>query len=132
MQAINSKLKIDNKIIPIDPLLLFQRICVMKKSDAELESYLKFELSPIPLSLFDEVGMRKSTKSSLYSLFQTIDVDINRGTSRYYIDGSMLLYRVKCPTDCNYDTIFKEYVSYSYLKRNLGNLAIVVFDAYNE
>ena len=130
LQGVNSKIKIGNKSIPIDPLLLFQRICVMKKSDEELESYLKFELAPYPLPLFDEVGMRKSTKSSLYSLFQMLDVDLNKDTSRYFIDGGMLLYRVKWPTDCNYESVFREYIS--YLKRNFCNHIVVVFDAYNE
>lgn len=75
---VNSKLKISDKSIPVDPLLLFQQICVMKKSDEELEFYLKFELAPYPLSLFDNVGMRKSTKSSLYSLFQPLDITLNK------------------------------------------------------
>lgn len=33
----------------------------MKKSDDELETYLKYELAPYPLSVFDDVGLRKST-----------------------------------------------------------------------
>lgn len=70
--GINGKVKIGEKTITIDPLILFQRICVMKKSDDELELYLKYELAPYPLSLFDDVGMRKTVKSNLYSLFQSI------------------------------------------------------------
>lgn len=127
--GVNSKLKIGEKTIAIDPLLLFQRICVMKKSDEELESYLKYELAPYPLPLFDTVGMRKSTKSALYSLFQSVDINLNKETSLYIIDGGMLLYRVKWPTDSTYDKVFQEYVS--YLKRNFGNSIIVVFDCYD-
>lgn len=62
LHGVNSKLKIGDNIVPVDPLLLFQRICVMKKNDEELQSYLKFELAPYRLSLFDDVGMRKQRK----------------------------------------------------------------------
>lgn len=68
--GVNSKVKIGD-IVPIDPLLLFQRICIMKKSNEELEIYLKYELAPYPLLLFDNIGMRKTNKSILYSLFET-------------------------------------------------------------
>lgn len=128
--GVNSKLKIGDKVIPVDPLLLFQRICVMKKSDEELESYLKFELAPYPLSLFDDVGMRKSTKSTLYSVFQTLDITLNKANCQYIIDGGMLLYRVKWPINCNYNKVFEEYIS--YLKRNFGSNVTVIFDSYDE
>lgn len=130
LHGVNSKLKIGDKIIPVDPLLLFQRICVMKKTDEELQFYLKFELAPYPLSLFDDVGMRKSTKSTLYSLFQSLDVTLVKESSRYIIDGGMLLYRVKWPTNCTYENVLKEYVK--YLKRNFGDHVSVVFDAYDK
>lgn len=42
----------------------------------------------------------------------------------------MVLYRVKWPTNCNYERIFQEYTY--YLKRKFGNNIIVVFDSYDE
>lgn len=130
LHGVNSKLKIGNNTIPVDPLLLFQRICVMKKSDEELEFYLKFELAPYPLSLFDEVGMRKTAKASLYPLFHSIDISLDKNNSQYIIDGGMLLYRVKWPSSCTFQRVFQEYIS--YLKRNFGNHITVIFDSYNE
>lgn len=127
--GVNSKIKIGKRTITIDPLLLFQRISVMKKSDEELESYLKYELAPYPLCLFDEIGMRKSPKSVLYSLFQSIDINLSKDTSLYIIDGGMLLYRVKWSTNSTYEKIFQDYIS--YLRRNFGNNIIVVFDSYD-
>ncbi|XP_052758830.1 uncharacterized protein LOC128202453 [Galleria mellonella] len=127
--GVNSKVKIDDKIVPIDPLLLFQRICIMKKSNEELEMYLKYELAPYPLSLFDDIGMRKTNKSILYSLFETQDIVINKEASVYFIDGGMLLYRVKWPSKCNYADVFDSYIS--YLKNHFGNNITVVFDCYD-
>lgn len=130
LHAVNSKLKIGDQVIAVDPLLLFQRICVMKKSDEEIEFYLKYELAPYPLSLFDECGMRKTQKSLLYPLFKTLDITFNKETSEYIIDGGMLLYRVKWPANISYEKVCKEYVR--YLKRNFGSNISVVFDAYEE
>lgn len=47
-----------------------------EKSDEEFESCMKYELAPYPFSLFDDVGMRKSTKSTLYSSFQAPDITV--------------------------------------------------------
>ncbi|KAF2880230.1 hypothetical protein ILUMI_25939 [Ignelater luminosus] len=53
---INCKIKIYDTVTPIDTNLLYQRILSTFKQDDELEEYFKFELSPIPQSLFDELG----------------------------------------------------------------------------
>lgn len=67
LQALVSTIRVADKIVTIDPTLLFQRICVLKKSDEELRTYFNFELAPYPLALFDERGMRKGQKSKLYN-----------------------------------------------------------------
>lgn len=127
--GVNSKSKIVDKSINVDPLLLFQRICVMQKTEEELEFYLKYELAPYQLTLFDDVGMRKSNKFSFYSLFQLLDIILNKETSPYIIDGGMLLYRIIWPKNCSYEKVLKEYVN--YLKGNFGNHKTVGFDAYD-
>lgn len=91
--AANSSIKIDEVAIPIDPLLLFQRMCIAKKSDEELQEYFKFELAPFPLSLFSEEGMGKSLKSSLYKAFLALTGDMDFGSSIHVIDGGYLLHR---------------------------------------
>jgi len=62
LASLNSSIKVNGEVTPIDPLLLFQRISFIKKSDEELKEYLKYELAPYPLSIFNELGMRKSKK----------------------------------------------------------------------
>ena len=56
---INSSLIVDKKRIAIDPLLLLQRMCISLANNQSLEEHLSFELTPFPLSLFTEEGMRK-------------------------------------------------------------------------
>jgi len=43
LASLNSSIKVNGEVTPIDPLLLFQRISVTKKSDEELKEYLKYE-----------------------------------------------------------------------------------------
>lgn len=63
---------IRDEILSIDPLLLFQRTMIRVKTEEELKECFEYELSPIPLSLFDESGqMRKTKKSILYDVFLT-------------------------------------------------------------
>jgi len=52
--SVNSSVKIHDCKVVVDPLLLFQRICLNKKFDEHLREYLKYELSPYPLALFTE------------------------------------------------------------------------------
>lgn len=49
----NSSITVDKKKIEIDLYLLFQRICVVKKFNEDMKMYLRFELSPYTLTLFD-------------------------------------------------------------------------------
>lgn len=74
LKSINSSIKVNDEAVTINPLLLFQRLCVSIRSINDMKQYLKFELSPFPLSLFTENGLRKNVKSDLYKLFISVAV----------------------------------------------------------
>lgn len=104
--AANSKIKINNENVPIDPLLLFQRISVLKKSDTDLQDYMKYELVPYPSSLYDDAGMRKTQKSTFYSVFEESSRNVNDTNNfAYVIDGGMLLHRVKWQINQKFNSI---------------------------
>lgn len=127
--TVNNKIKVYDEVIPIDELLLFQRICVLKKSEEELQTYLNFELAPYPVTLFDQGLMRKTTKSSFYDLFTQLNISVNdNNIFSYAIDGGMLLHRCKWQLDEKFETICNHYIR--YLKNNYGNNVFVVFDGY--
>lgn len=42
----NSSMKVREQLTPIDPLLLFIRISIMKQNDEELKTCFQYELSP--------------------------------------------------------------------------------------
>ncbi|MGR0227394.1 hypothetical protein, partial [Klebsiella pneumoniae] len=68
LASMSCTIKIGGEKATINPLTIFQRTLIAKKSDADVERLLEYELSPFPLSLFNEGGMRKGTKSTLYSV----------------------------------------------------------------
>jgi len=59
---------IRDDIFSIDPLLLFQRIMIRVKTEEELKECFEYDLSPIPLLLFDESGQMRKTKNRFYMM----------------------------------------------------------------
>lgn len=128
--AVNSKMVINKEVVPINPLLLFQRISIVKSSDNELQEFSQYELAPFSLSLFDESSMRKNVKSQLYSIFTSSSIALNITPNvKYVIDGGMLLYRVPWKINEKFSIICNNYIL--YIRRNYGSNVIVVFDGYS-
>lgn len=126
-----SSIKIRDELIPIDPLLLFQRISIMKQNDVELKTCFNYELSPYPLSLFSEGGMRKTKKSVLYDYIKPMEntnVELNYKT--YVVDGGFLLHRIIWQINQTFVKICQLYVS--YIEKHFGKKVTIVFDGYNE
>ncbi|GFW58552.1 uncharacterized protein TNCV_718521 [Trichonephila clavipes] len=72
----NSKIKILDDVITVEPFLLFQRICVLKKTDEELQNYMNYELARYPLCLFEDGELWKTKKSTFYELFPKISFNL--------------------------------------------------------
>lgn len=131
--SVNSNVKVHNKTVPIDPLLLFQRICVIKRTNDELRNYLAYELAPFPVSLFDERGMWKTKKSVLYDSFKSLtpeqerEIDFTDGI--YVIDGGFLLHRVVWHQNETFEAICTSYVN--YVINHFGSNCFIVFDGYS-
>lgn len=120
LATVSSSITIDKTPVPINPLLLFQRISISKQSDGDLHNCFAYELSPYPLSLFNEEGMRKSTKSTLYSCFEPLQRSAVLGERRLdIVDRGFLLHKVVWPrTNATFEIICNNYVS--YVKRHFG------------
>ncbi|GFQ68360.1 uncharacterized protein TNCT_514701 [Trichonephila clavata] len=129
--AKNSKIKIREDVITVEPLLLFQRICVLKKTDEELQNYMSYELAPYPLCLFEDGELRKTKKSTFYELFPEISINLKSVENVHYvIDGGMLLHRCRWKLNETFKMICEHYVR--YLKNNYNNNTYVVFDGYKK
>ncbi|GBN67741.1 hypothetical protein AVEN_272414-1 [Araneus ventricosus] len=66
LALMSNDIKVHDERVSVNPIKLFQRISITKQSDEELEDFLTYELSPFPLPLFDEDGMRKA-RNNLYT-----------------------------------------------------------------
>src|SRR5262249_2869906 len=62
--------KDNGNIVTVDTMTLLNRILCVCKKEEELHECFGYELSPYPLSLFDEGGMRKTRKSVLYEILE--------------------------------------------------------------
>jgi len=133
LSTVSSSIKINDIVVPIDPALLYQRISFVKESQDDLRKYLEYELAPYPLSLFDEYGMRKSSKSTLYSLFShvtdTVMTEVTSSDVCYVIDGGFLLHKVVWKKGETFLSISERYVQ--YIETHYRHL-VIVFDGYPE
>lgn len=69
LTGMSNTIKVNNENIVIDPLLIFKKVVISQKTDDDVAHLLAYELTPFPMSLFDERGMRKTQKSKLYNAF---------------------------------------------------------------
>lgn len=95
LRSMISSIKVEGDAVTINPLLIFQRISLNFKNQEDMKKYLQYELALFPLSLFDENGMRKTAKSSIYDNFECLSQpSMLNENDIYVIDGGSLLHRV--------------------------------------
>lgn len=112
--AINCGVKINDVSFPIDTNLLYQRIISTFREDDDLEEYFQFEPSPVPQKLYDDLGMKKTTKSALYTIFEGLtDHRLDFKKSRFVVDGGFLLHKVVWPRQLTYLDVISAYVTSS-------------------
>lgn len=107
------------------PLQSF-RVAIAKKSDKDIEELMLYELSPFPLGIFNEGGMRKGQKFSLYDALPKDDQSAPDLTQRINIIGGFLLHRVKWNVGTKVSSICDQYID--YVHKHYGNNCMVVFD----
>ncbi|GBM75924.1 hypothetical protein AVEN_125335-1 [Araneus ventricosus] len=91
--------------------------------------FFTYELLPFPLSLFSEEGMRKGTKSFLFSAFTPTKIDAVEGKNNFVaVNGGHLLHKVVWQRNMNFEDMVKSYLT--YLQTHYGSNVAVVFDGY--
>lgn len=135
LAAVTSSVKVNDKVINIDPMILYHRMLIWRKSTDDLSNFFKYEISPYPLSLFTYSGMRKNVKSALYDEFASVDEhELNR-TEAFIVDGGYLLHAVKWNKDTckTYHDICMQYVNYVIYNFKPSKTPVtVVFDGYDD
>lgn len=95
-----------------------------------MQDYLKFELAPFPLSLFDECGMRKTAEPAFADNFEVLQVPPSLKDGINVIDGGYLLYAVKWNQNEMIDNDLARYVG--FVRNHFSADTIIVFDGYPE
>ncbi|GBM00314.1 hypothetical protein AVEN_32653-1 [Araneus ventricosus] len=129
IRGFTSEVKVHDGLFPVNLDTMFRRISLLKKSNPELQKYFEFELTPFPLSLFDEGGVRKTRKSIFYDLCST-ETDVHFTSACYVVDGGFLLHCVSWQAKKSFPFILKKYVDYAEKHFNEG--ATIVFYGYSE
>ena len=127
---------LDNSKIQLDSLKLFNRLIIIVQREVTLESSLQYELTPLPLSLFNakDHKMNKANKGEFSKIcFKALIGPVNfpkESMNVIVIDGGWLLYMVKWKQDQTWEEIANNYLGYvQYLGRESLNV-VVVFDGY--
>lgn len=129
LEYLKTGVQFDKDIRHVDPNLLFSRLVVLVERDDDMKECFKYELTPVPTSLFEHGIMRKPNKSALG---RAIKQDVSAVTppvpSFYVLDGGTLLHKVKWPCKSTYEIIIQHYVQ--FVNATYGR-SCVVFDGYD-
>ena len=130
------------KVDQMDPNLLFQRALSLASSpdvDSTLEDCmycLRYELSSLPLSLFDESGfMRSNTKADLaghlvgYLEAETIGSAIPSACIKV-LDGGAILHKLPWNKNCTFRSLLDMYKAYVIKHFGQTRNINIVFDGY--
>lgn len=127
LKVVNSSIIVDNEVVPINPLLIFQRLSLKIQSKNDMKNYLNYELALFPLSLFEDGCMRKTQKSTFYENFDSIN-ELPSDNIVYIIDGGFLLHKVVWYQNGSIKEISEQYIT--YIEKHFSKDSYVVFDGY--
>ncbi|KAJ8885064.1 hypothetical protein PR048_011260 [Dryococelus australis] len=98
------------------PLAAMSNTIKVNNETLAIDHVLKYELSPYPMTLFDEGCMRKTKKSILFDAFRLCSSSVDLKTSYTVVDGSFLLHRVKWSVGTKFSSICSAGEFYCQLK----------------
>lgn len=133
--AVASSITVRSEDVAINPDQLFNRVICISQGTQNFKQYFQYELSPYPLSLFENNKMlRKGTKSSIMKIFDKWRVSEeeqeNLINKIHVIDGGYLLHSIVWPSRETYDNIVNSYVT--HVIQRYGKECFVIFDGYPE
>lgn len=116
--------------VTVDSLILFNRLSGIAQRELTLSESLAYELTQMPLSLFDhKQQMRKPNKAALAKhLKGDITATESPASTKLIIDGGWLLYQCSFASGESYGSITQKYLR--FVKEYKKDVT-VVFDGYN-
>ncbi|KYN50525.1 hypothetical protein ALC57_00165 [Trachymyrmex cornetzi] len=128
LRSVHTYVKVHDEKIEINPLLIFQRIALNIKTKTDMKQYLKYELAPMPLSIFDDSGMRKTQKSLFYDNFNAIQPSPIFQNCINVIDGGFFIHKVVWTSNKTVSQILGFYTLYA--ENHFTKNSVFIFDGY--
>ena len=130
--ALRKTVKINKRETVLQPLMLFTRLALVSQRQLTLKQSLCFELTPLPMSLFDDKQfLRKPDKSKLGLLLKSKVEPSEEFTAKLLIvDGGWLLYQKPWEKDMTFSSIADGYRKFVISRSKSGQAIVVVFDGY--
>jgi len=130
-QAVVEKgIKVRENIVTVNPEQLFHRIMCLSKGSEDLKRYFRHELASVPAALFDDVSLRKGTKSFLVPAFYPTTTQVVVLYQEQQLAWATLLHTVVWPRPATYNEIYNRYTS--HVERLYGKNSTVVFNGYQD
>ena len=105
------------------------------KSDDDLQECLQYELAPMPLSLFDDVSMKKTQKAVMFDIIESATCKPNaqypQENVAFVIDGGFLLWKLTWSPSVKYYHLYTMYIELIRRQYRSSNVT-VIFDGYND
>lgn len=89
-----NSIKFHDITITFEPLVIFERISLCKSNNDDPADYLQSELAPYALSLFNDCGMFKAEKSTLYQIFEQSNEIIDLEQQTIVFHGGFLSHKM--------------------------------------
>lgn len=127
----NSTIKnLNNEDISISSLQILQRLTLNITNKDDMKEFVKYELTPTPLSLFNGNEMRKTTKSDFYTNFKSLSGVETKGSCTHVVDGGFFLHKVVWDVNDDVKSIISKYVQFAcnHYEKN----SFIIFDGYPE
>ena len=132
MNVLKKSIKVDEVDI-IDTSLIYSGVIAMQLTHKamKIENVLKFELAPIPTSIFEDNGLLRppKSKSDLKSIGTKIVVRNAEKTNFIVMDGCAIMYVVNWPTNAMVQDYVDNMCHFVMNKLKTTDTAIV-FDQY--
>ena len=128
-----NKVTIDEVKVYINSTALFMRLATVAKREENKESFFYYEMTNEPMSLFENMMMRKPDKPSLRKALVTdeesnkLDLTSGQNNYSYVMDGGALLHRLCWVKGSSFKKIAESYVQ--CVRRHYGK-CYIVFDGY--
>ena len=132
LATLRSGPKVNGERLVLDSLRFFNRLIIICEREVKTKEALHFELTPIPMSLFDKnQKMRKPDKAALAKFLKAYVEPVEQPPcASLVIDGGWLLHNVKWEANLTWRNIAESYLRFVKAMGNKHIQITVVFDGY--